>query len=357
MKKNFSKLNMTYKLIFIAVTIGFNIWVDLSLKKINISLGLLIFSLFIISMIFIQERLYKNYMEDIFIDLSDMLGTIIDMKNEVVFSTMDDTIFSKLQYQTIKLTNILTEKNKRIENDRNEIKSLISDIAHQLKTPITNLKMYGEFLQDESLSNEERKEFNEIIMMSLDRLSFLVDSMIKMSRLESGVINLRPQLNDLNGTVLLAISQVQKKARNKNIHIKLENIDKVETIHDINWTAEAVFNILENAVKYTPENGNIEVVVRSYEMFVRIDIEDNGIGIDEEEIPKLFSRFYRGKNVGDVEGIGIGLYLTREIVSKQGGYIKINHKKVGSSFSMFLPINKIEYMDDKVISISDDKQN
>ena len=115
MKKNFSKLNMTYKLIFIAVTIGFNIWVYLSLKKINISLGLLIFSLFIISMIFIQERLYKNYMEDIFIDLSDMLGTIIDMKNKVVFSTMDDTIFSKLQYQTIKLTNILTEKNKRIE--------------------------------------------------------------------------------------------------------------------------------------------------------------------------------------------------------------------------------------------------
>ncbi|WP_317982853.1 sensor histidine kinase [Romboutsia faecis] len=208
---------------------------------------------------------------------------------------------------------------------------------------MTNLKMYGEFLQDESLSNEERKEFNEIIMMSLDRLSFLVESMIKMSRLESGVINLRPQLDDLNGTVLFAISQVQKKARNKNIHIKLENIDKVDTIHDINWTAEAIFNILENSVKYTPENGNIEVVVRSYEMFVRIDIEDDGIGIDEEEIPKLFSRFYRGKNVGDVEGIGIGLYLTREIVSKQGGYIKINHKKVGSSFSIFLPINKIEY--------------
>ena len=94
--------------------------------------------------------------------------------------------------------------------------------------------------------------------------------------------------------MLLAISQVQKKARTKNIHIKLENIDKVETIHDINWTAEAIFNILENAVKYTPENGNIEVVVRSYEMFVRIDIERNGIGIDEEEVPKLFSRFYRG---------------------------------------------------------------
>lgn len=132
-------------------------------------------------------------------------------------------------------------------------------------------------------------------MISLDRLSFLVESMIKMSRLESGVINLRPQLNDLNGTVLLAISQVQKKARNKNIHIKLENIDKVETIHDINWTAEAIFNILENVVKYTPENGNIEVVARSYEMFVRIDIEDNGIGIDEEEYQNYLVDFIVAK--------------------------------------------------------------
>ena len=132
-------------------------------------------------------------------------------------------------------------------------------------------------------------------MISLDRLSFLVESMIKMSRLESGVINLRPQLNDLNGTVLLAISQVQKKARTKNIHIKLEKIDKVETIHDINWTAEAIFNILENAVKYTPENGDIEVVVRSYEMFVRIDIEDNGIGIDEEEYQNYLVDFIVAK--------------------------------------------------------------
>lgn len=345
MKNNFSKTNTIYKVIFILVIIGFNTWIGFNFKNIKISLGLLFFSLFIIAMMLIQEKLYKSYMEDIFVDLSDMLATIIDMKNEEVFSTMEDTIFSKLQHQTIKLTNILTEKNKKIENDRNEIKALISDIAHQLKTPITNLKMYGAFLQDEGLSKEERKEFSEIIMLSLERLSFLIESMIKMSRLEGGVINLRPQINDLNDTVLLAIGQVQKKVRNKNIYLKLEEIDKVETIHDKNWTTEAIFNILENAVKYTPENGNINIVVRSYEMFARIDIEDNGIGIYEEEIPKLFSRFYRGKNVDDIEGIGIGLYLTREIVSKQGGYVKVNSKKCGASFSVFLPIGNISSID------------
>ena len=146
-------------------------------------------------------------MESIFIQLSDMLQTIIDMKDKEVFSTIEDTLFSKLQYQTIKLTTILNNKNSQIEEERNEIQKLISDIAHQLKTPLTNLKMYGEFLQDESLSKEERKEFYEIVMSSLNRLSFLVESMIKMSRLESGVINLRYTVSELNDTLLMAINE------------------------------------------------------------------------------------------------------------------------------------------------------
>ena len=141
----------------------------------------LIFSVFIISSFFIYKIVYKKHMESIFIQLSDMLQTIIDMKDKEVFSSIEDTLFSKLQYQTIKLTAILKNKNSQIEEERNEIQKLISDIAHQLKTPLTNLKMYGEFLQDESLSKEERKEFYDIVMSSLNRLSFLVESMIKMS--------------------------------------------------------------------------------------------------------------------------------------------------------------------------------
>jgi signal transduction histidine kinase len=246
-------------------------------------------------------------------------------------------LLSKLQHQTIKLTNILKEKNKQIENDRNEIKSLISDIAHQLKTPLTNLKMYAELLQVESINEEDRKEFNEVIMLSLNRLSFLIDSMIKMSRLESGIIQLKPQMNNLIDTVLLAISQVQKKAKAKNMEIELKEIDKVKVTHDKNWMSEAFFNILENAVKYSNINGVIKVTIQRYEMFVRVDIKDNGIGIKEDELPKIFLRFYRGKNVGEVEGIGIGLYLTREIISKHGGYIKVYSNNAGSTFSIFLP--------------------
>lgn len=337
MKIDFNKANTIFKIITTLMTICLNIWVYIIGVNFKVSIILVIFSVFIIGGMFLYEKIYKNYMEEIFVQLSDMLATIIDMRDEEVFSIMEDTLFSKLQHQTIKLTNILKEKNRQIENDRNEIKSLISDIAHQLKTPITNLKIYGEILQDESLSKEERKEFNKIIILSLNRLSFLIESMIKMSRLESGVIQLKSQMNDLNDIVLLAINQVQKKAKIKNIDIKLEETAKVKITCDKNWTAEALFNILENAVKYTNENGVIKVTIQNYEMFVRIDIQDNGVGIKEDELPKIFTRFYRGKNIGDIEGIGIGLYLTREIISKQGGYIKVKSTNKGSIFSLFLP--------------------
>ncbi|VYU64776.1 sensor histidine kinase [Clostridium tertium] len=339
MKLNFNKVNVAFKVITIILTIFINFYVYIMEVNKRVSIALIIFSTIIISGMFIYEKLYKSYMEEVFIRLSDMLSTIIDMRDEEVFSTMEDTLLSKLQHQTIKLTNILKDKNKQIEKDKNEIKSLISDIAHQLKTPLTNLKMYGEFLQDEDLSEEERKEFNDIIMISLDRLSFLIESMIKMSRLESGVIQLKPQRNDLNDTVILAISEVQKKAKMKSIEIQLEEVDKISIIHDKNWVREAFFNILENAVKYTSENGVIKVKIQGYEMFTRVDIKDNGVGIKEEELPKIFARFYRGENSRDIEGIGIGLYLTREIISNQGGYIKVKSSSKGSTFSVFLPNN------------------
>lgn len=161
--------------------------------------------------------------------------------------------------------------------------------------------------------------------------------MIKMSRLESGVIQLKPRRSNLNDTILIAINEIKKKANAKGTKIYLKEIDKVEITHDKNWISEAFFNILENAVKYTDINGKIKVTIQSYEIFVRIDIEDNGIGIKEEELPKIFARFYRGKDVGDIEGIGIGLYLTREIISKNGGYIKVNSNNDGTTFSIFLP--------------------
>lgn len=338
MKINYSIKILMYKIGMILFCLLFNVIIYMRTSDIVLILATIMFSFAIVSGIFLYDRLFKNYMTSILTELSDMLGTITNRRNEEVFSTMEDTIFSKLQSQTMKLTNILIAQNKRIEEDKNEIKALISDIAHQLKTPLSNLKMYSEFLQDDTLSEEERQEFNEIVLLSSNKLSFLVESMIKMSRLESGVIRLKPELNSLNETILLSISEIQRKARNKNIRIKFNEIDKINNIHDNNWISEALFNILENAVKYTHEDGEIDITIQNYEMFCRVDIEDNGIGIGEVELPRIFSRFYRGRNTADIEGIGIGLYLSREIITMHGGYMKVNSNNAGSKFSVFLPI-------------------
>ncbi|MBX4267130.1 sensor histidine kinase [Clostridium estertheticum] len=328
---------LIYKIGIILFCFLFNTTIYFKTLNIQITIITAIFSLGIISFIFLYDILFKNYMTSILEELSDMLETISHMESEEVFSTMDDTIFSKLQSQTTKLTNLLISQNKEIEEEKNEIKSLISDIAHQLKTPLSNIKMYSEFLQDDNLKEDERKEFNTIVLFSLNKLTFLVESMIKMSRLESGVIGLKLERDSLNETVLLALCEVQKKARNKNIIIGLNEIDKIIINHDKNWLSEAIFNILENGVKYTKNGGRIDITIKTYEVFSRVDIEDNGIGISEDEFPKIFSRFYRGRNIGDAEGIGIGLYLSREIIMQHEGYIKVNSNNGGSKFSIFLP--------------------
>ena len=295
------------------------------------------FTIIILGIFYLQKIVFKNYINDILTKLSDMLATISDMNETEVFSMIDDSIFSKLQHQTLRLINILKSQNKKMEYEKNEIKSLISDIAHQLKTPLTNMKIYSEFLQYENLLEEDRIEFNKVIMLSLDKLCFLVESMIKMSRLESSIINLHKRPSEINESILSAITQLYKKAQLKNIKIEFSPKENIKLNYDEKWTTEAIFNIIENAIKYSHKDSTIFINVEKYEIFTRIDIKDEGIGISEEEIPKIFKRFYRGSNVLNEEGIGIGLYLSREIVTKQGGYIKVKSYKNGSIFSIFLP--------------------
>jgi len=299
-----------------------------------------IFSLIIIGIFIFYIKVFDNYMKNIFQQLSEMISTITDLKEVEIFSTLEDNMLSKLQLQVLKLTGILKGQNKEITKERNEIKTLISDISHQLKTPLSNLKMYFEFLKEENLSEEKKDEFIEVIEGSIIKLEFLIENIIKMSRLENGVIQLKLEKNNLNDTVLMAIRQAYQKANKKNIEIHFEEKDKVYLFHDKIWTVEAVYNIIDNAIKYTPLNGTIKIIIESYDLFSHIDIADSGIGINEEEKNLIFKRFYRGKNTSNIEGIGIGLYLTRKIISMEYGYIKVKSDKKGTVFSLYLPIEE-----------------
>lgn len=282
----------------------------------------------------------KKHMEQVLGRLSQVISNIIDMKEEEVFSVLNDDMLSKLQSQVIKLTGILRAQNERIKGERDEVKSLISDISHQLKTPLSNLKLYYELLQDTAVSEDEYREFSLNMQSQIEKLSFLLEGMIKMSRLEGGIIRLNPRETSLNDICLTAIKQVHQKARSKNIEIKFNPGRDIVLNIDKSWTVEAVFNLIDNAVKYTDPFGTIIIDALYYEMFARVDVIDNGRGIDEGEINNIFKRFYRGKEAQDQEGLGLGLYLAREIITRQSGYMKVKSKPgQGSVFSVFLPLN------------------
>lgn len=172
----------------------------------------------------------------------------------------------------------------------------------------------------------------------IDKLDFLMQAMVKTSRLETGVISLDKRKLPIYDTLAAALGGILLNAEKKNIEVSVSCPEMLEVVHDRKWTSEALFNILDNAVKYTPSGGRIGVSVESWEMYLKIDISDTGKGIAENRHGTIFKRFYREEEVHDIDGIGIGLYLSREIITMQGGYIKVvSELGKGSTFSVFLP--------------------
>ncbi len=322
------------------ICIAFMTYQLLVSKSIQAVIFCIIFTVLLAVMITALILLLHRSMKSVMVRLSDMVASLIDMRETEVFSVLNDDLLSKLQSQVLKLSRILKLQNKKLQNEKNEIKSLISDISHQLKNPLSNLKIYVSFIMDEDIDPLMRMEYLKNIDNQLDKLNWLMESMIKMTRLESGIIQLNREENSLNDVLLTSLKQIYQKALKKNIDIEFIFSEKDMRLSiDLKWTAEAITNILDNSVKYTQESGKIKIQIHKYELFARIDIEDNGTGFDEKEVNDIFKRFYRGKNSKGIDGVGIGLYLTREIISMQDGYIKaMSESGKGSTFSVFLPL-------------------
>lgn len=268
------------------------------------------------------------------------IETIEHMIDTAMDGSFTETSFdeSKLSMLETKFAHFLSASetsshNMALEKDR--INALIADISHQTKTPIANLLLYSELLREEELSASARTNVDALYSQS-EKLRFLIDSLVKLSRLENGIITLSPQHTPLQPMLQSIVEQYTINANEKGLSIQLQDTD-ISAIFDPKWTTEALANIVDNAIKYT-EAGIITISVTSYEMFVKIDITDTGVGIPESEYPKIFARFYRSANIQEQEGVGIGLYLARQIISDEGGYIKVaSIPGKGSTFSVFLP--------------------
>ena len=266
--------------------------------------------------------------------MDDMLsGDIMQPKQTIE----EESLFYKINYRLGRLYEVMQENKNNIAKERADLQELISDISHQVKTPIANLKIINNTLLENEVPPQKQKEFLTAQASQLDKLDFLMQAMIKTSRLETGVISLDQKQQPVYDTLATALSWILFNAEKKQIDVQVECPEHLDARHDRKWTGEALFNILDNAVKYTPAGGQIRVSVEGWEMYVKINIADTGIGISEQHQGTIFKRFYREDAVHDVEGIGIGLYLAREIVTLQEGYIRVASEiGQGSTFSVFL---------------------
>ncbi len=249
----------------------------------------------------------------------------------------EDTLVSKVQGKFLQFYDLMSEERRLSRQDKQVIQELVSDISHQVKTPIANLQMFLGILQSHDLSEEKRAEFLEMTAGQTRKLDFLMQSLIKMSRLETGTFTLHVEKTDLYGTIAEALNVIWAKAEAKDIRLSVECDSALTARHDSKWTAEALGNLLDNAVKYTPKGGSIQIGVRPWQFYTRVDIADTGIGIPEEQCHQVFKRFWRGQEAAAQEGVGLGLYLAQEIITKQRGYISV--KSVvgeGTTFSVYL---------------------
>ncbi len=179
--------------------------------------------------------------------------------------------------------------------EKEAIKGLISNMSHQLKTPLSNITIYCELLENINISTLQKKEFLQKMKNETFKIDWLLQSLFKMTKLEDGVIEFEVEELLIKDTLIQSISTIFNKAEAKNIRVNLEPFSDIKLVHNKKWTIEAIVNVLENAIKYSPSDSTITISVIKMELYTKITIKDEGIGIDSRELNDIFKRFYRSK--------------------------------------------------------------
>lgn len=278
---------------------------------------------------------YREKTRRMLIRIDAMLTAAID--GSFTEQAFDESLLSSVETRLAHYLSASGVSAKNLAEEKDKIKELISDISHQTKTPIANIMLYSQLLREQALPKQS-VDCVAVLNSQADKLGFLIEALVKTSRLETGVFELRPVTGSIDEMLSAAAKSAALAASAKGIKIIREQTAATARF-DSKWTTEAVYNIVDNAVKYTPPGGEITIETTPYDLFCRVDIIDSGIGIPEGEQAKIFGRFYRGAETGGAEGVGIGLYLARQIMTGEGGYIKVKSAPgEGSVFSVFIPV-------------------
>lgn len=253
--------------------------------------------------------------------------------------TFDESLYAAMENKLAEYLAASETRKGKLSAEQEKIKTLIADISHQTKTPIANLLLYTELLKEEEGGKDS--ETVALLESQVKKLNFLIQSLVKLSRLETGILVLYPEKKEVSALLEEVQKQYGARAKEKGLylHVAAEKAQGITACFDLKWTLEAVENLVDNAIKYT-KTGGVTVSVRPYELFVSIEVADTGIGIAEEEHAKVFGRFYRSAAVSGEDGVGIGLYLAREIVKQELGYIQLaSEMGKGTTFSLYLPMD------------------
>lgn len=248
----------------------------------------------------------------------------------------DESWEGKLSSQLGRILETAEYKEQESVKEKEKMAALLSDLSHQLKTPLANVVMYTELLLQGDLTAEEEKGFLVQTQSQAQKMQWLIGALVRSSRLESGMLTFSSESQGLKETLAMSVSGVYAQAAQKRMEVVLKEFSDCYVWHNRKWTVEALGNVLENAIKYSPESSVVEIEVRPMELYTRVDVTDQGMGIAKEDYPKVFQRFWRSGQVREMEGNGLGLYLSQLILQKERGYITVESKLGrGSRFSLF----------------------
>mgnify|MGYP005803270051 CR=1 FL=1 len=254
----------------------------------------------------------------------------------IVEDRFDETELSSLESRMARFLQGSASVRRNIEGEQAAVKTLIADISHQTRTPIANLLLYASLLSESDLTPGQREQVQALTAQA-EKLSFLVHALVKASRLEAGIVAPVPSCNPVGPLLESAKDQEEYTAKSKQVTLTVIPFQG-DASFDPHWTGEALDNVVNNAVKYTPAGGAVTISAQMLDSFCRVDVSDTGPGIPESEQAEIFNRFFRGKGTRTAEGSGLGLYLAREILARQGGYIKVSSRPgAGCTFSLYLP--------------------
>ena len=258
-------------------------------------------------------------------------------------SDYDETQLSRVESKWKHYLGLSALTRENMEREKENVKGLVSDISHQTKTPMANIRLYAELLrenlesEEDSAGKQQNLRLLDEISRQSEKLEFLIQSLTKMSRLESNIVEVKPHRQKVSELISAVVRDAAPKAVQKGVEIVNIYDGDGCADYDMKWTKEALGNVVDNAVKYSRPGGRVQISVKEYGWYTSISVKDHGIGVREEDTAKIFGRFYRAGEVQQEEGVGIGLYLTREILRKENGYIKVKSKPgEGAEFVLFL---------------------